>query len=141
MRLRFFFQWDSFKSLVKGKTGAKKTGKVKISAVVVERRRRSDTKEEIPQQITSSSRRSDSFTLSDFTAQTLAEQLCLIEQVCMYICIGLCGCSGKFHRQISREGLLRAFFPYELMFLICGPIEYLNLSERLKSCFERVAFD
>ena len=74
------FQWDSFKSLVKGKPNTKKKGKVKISAVVVERRRRSDTQDsiEIPQPL---SRRTDSFTLSDFTSQTLAEQLCLIEQV------------------------------------------------------------
>ena len=73
-------QWESFKSLVKGKPASKKAGKVKISAVVVERRRRSDTQEsvEIPQQM---SRRTDSFTLSDFSAQCLAEQLCLIEQV------------------------------------------------------------
>ena len=73
-------QWESFKSLVKGKPTSKKTGKVKISAVVVERRRRSGTQESIdlPQQLT---RRTDSFTLSDFSAQNLAEQLCLIEQV------------------------------------------------------------
>ena len=64
---------------MKGKQGNKKAGKVKISAVVVERRRRSDAHEDVPKQI--SSRRTDSFTLNDFTAQTLAEQLCLIEQV------------------------------------------------------------
>ncbi|XP_052771824.1 kinase non-catalytic C-lobe domain-containing protein 1-like isoform X3 [Mya arenaria] len=71
--------WDSFRSLVRGKTtGKEKSGKVKISAVVVERRRKSNEGSFVPMKPIS--RRTDMFVLADYSAQCLAEQLCLIEQ-------------------------------------------------------------
>ncbi|WAR21994.1 KNDC1-like protein [Mya arenaria] len=72
-------EWDSFRSLVRGKTtGKEKSGKVKISAVVVERRRKSNEGSFVPMKPIS--RRTDMFVLADYSAQCLAEQLCLIEQ-------------------------------------------------------------
>ncbi|XP_053407466.1 kinase non-catalytic C-lobe domain-containing protein 1-like isoform X3 [Mercenaria mercenaria] len=73
-------KWESFKALVRGKSSAKeKAGKVTISAVCVERRRRSmENPEVFP--ILQRARRTDTFMLADYTAQCLAEQLCLIEQ-------------------------------------------------------------
>ena len=77
------FYWESFRSLVRGKgpqEGKEKSGKVKISAVVVERRRKNS---DAPEKALSLpvSRRNDTFMLADYSALCLAEQLCLIEQV------------------------------------------------------------
>lgn len=93
------FQWESFRSLVRGKSGSKeKSGKVKISAVVVERRRRSvETPNSVP--TSTLNRRTDTFMLADYSASSLAEQLCLIEQVemrvLMFCCTGVC--KAPFH--------------------------------------------
>lgn len=76
-------QWDSFRSLIRGKEarpGKEKSGKVKISAVVVERRRKSTDAPESYMPVTMS-RRNDTFMLADYSALCLAEQLCLLEQV------------------------------------------------------------
>ncbi|KAH3790012.1 hypothetical protein DPMN_168206, partial [Dreissena polymorpha] len=72
--------WDSFRSLVRGKTTGKEKGKVKISAVVVERRRKSNEMPMLAPLGKPVSRRTDMFMLADYSAQCLAEQLCLMEQ-------------------------------------------------------------
>lgn len=68
------FQWDTLKSVVKSKSGKSVLPHMKPGPVRSQRRGSIDMDIKL-------SRRTDNFTLSDYTPQKLAEQLTLIEQV------------------------------------------------------------
>ncbi|KAL5022627.1 hypothetical protein ScPMuIL_001782 [Solemya velum] len=71
-------RWDSFKSLVRKRMGNPKDESSHSTTVCVEKRRRNYNTDDV--YFPKVSRRTDAFTLSDYTSQSLAEQLTLIEQ-------------------------------------------------------------